>query len=91
MRYTNKIFIVCFLLSSVLISGCATQFRVTPPPGKNQTSYYADKVECQQIASYRSSSAVVNSYGGSASSGQSINEGMFFDCLRGKGYKIDFQ
>jgi len=91
MKYNYKIFTACLLSSTILISGCATKFRVTPPPEKDQTSYYADKVECQQIASYRSSSAYVNSYGGSANSGQSINEGMFFDCLRGKGYKIKFE
>lgn len=91
MKCIYKVFTACFISSTIIISGCATTFRVTPPPGKDLTTYYADKVECQQIASYRSSSAYVNSYGGSASSGQSINKEMFFDCLRGKGYKIEFQ
>lgn len=88
MKLANKYFI---LFLAIIISGCSTHFWVTPPPGKDQTTYYADKVECQQIASYQSSSAYVNKYGGSASSGQSMNSGMFFDCLRGKGYEIEFQ
>jgi len=84
----NRIFLVLLLF---ILSSCATNWRWTPLEGQSESQYYADKVECQQIASYQSSSANVNRYGGSASSGQSINKGMFFDCLRGKGYKIEFQ
>lgn len=86
----NRIFLVLLLF---ILSGCTTttHWAWAPLKGQSNSQYYADKVECQQIASYRSSSAYVNQYGGSANSGQSINMGMFFDCLRGKGYKIEIQ
>lgn len=83
---------ISFALSFVILAaGCSTAFRVFPPSGKDETNYYADKVECQKTASYQSSSAYVNRYAGSATSGQSIDQGMFFDCLRGKGYRVEFK
>lgn len=89
-KYNRRLKYSVFLF---LVAGCSTStnFKVTPLHGQTQTQYYAEKFECQKESSYRSSSAQVGSYYGSASSGQSINEQMVFDCLRGKGYQIDFQ
>ena len=87
----KKLSLLLLLPASIIFSGCSTNFKVTPQSGQTQQQYYADKVECKNMASYRSSSASVGYAGGYASSGKSVDNDLFFDCLRSKGYRIDFQ
>ena len=79
------------LLVSITLAGCSTAFKVTPLQNQSQQQYYADRVECERIATYRTSSASYGYAGGYASSGTALNKDMFFNCLRGKGYTIEIQ
>jgi hypothetical protein len=71
----------------VLLASCSTQWRYSKQ-GVSQQQVNQDGYECRRQATYQTSNAQVNPYGGTASSGPQLDIPTMKACLRARGYTI---
>lgn len=71
---------------AVLVSGCAPM--VWTKPGGTQDEFSQDKYTCLQESQQRTSGAVVNQFGGAASSSMVTNTGLFGSCMNARGWYL---
>lgn len=79
--------ILCLVFIAGL-PGCATdQTSWEMPSGRTEQQFRQDQYACLQESQYRSSSANIGPYGGSAQSGQNFNLNLATLCMQARGYR----
>lgn len=71
----------------VLLAGCTSSFQYSKY-GTTEVQRNKDGYECRKEATYQASQAQVNQYGGTASSGNTVDMQMAAACLRARGYTV---
>ena len=73
----------------VSLAACAPPLTRYTRPDTTQQQFLKDRYECLKQSEQRVSGAVVNPYGGAASSHERANCGLWYSCLAARGYVID--
>jgi len=71
----------------VVITGCSTRYSYNKY-GASEQQRNKDGYECRKEATFRSSNANVNAYGGTASSGVELHIPTMIACLKARGYTV---
>jgi hypothetical protein len=78
------------MLTVLAVAGCAAPMAWNKP-GATQADFNTDKYQCMRSSQQQSSSAYVNAYYGSASSGQTTNIPLFDACMNARGWSLERQ
>lgn len=73
----------------IVLTGC--QQPLWNKPGASLEDFNADKYQCMQGSQQQTSSAYISRYGGSASSGQTLNQPLYDACMNAKGWSLQAQ
>ena len=74
------------IAAAAIVAGCAPM--VWQKPGGTQDEFARDRYTCLQESQQRSSGAVVNQFGGAASSTMVTNQGLFGSCMNAHGWYL---
>jgi hypothetical protein len=85
----KKALLIIAPLFSILAS-CSSGFHYKKQ-GVTQLQQNKDGYECRKEATYQTSNAQVNAYGGTASSGTKVDVKMAAACLRARGYQVTWE
>lgn len=78
------------LTAVVFLSSCGPRGFHYSKPFTSQQQQAKDAYECRREATYYSSSASIDAFGGTASSGTSVDLEMGAQCLKARGYNIQW-
>ena len=82
--------VVSLTAISLLLAACGPRGFHYHRPNTSEQQEAKDAYECRQEATYYSSSASVGPYSGSASYGPSVSMEMGAQCLKARGYTIEW-
>jgi len=79
---------ITLIILIITLTGCATRYWYNKP-GVTIQERNQDYYQCQKESTYQQSGAVLNVYGGVATSGHAVDNNMVQSCLRAKGYRVE--
>jgi len=87
----NPLYIAAIIGIVLTLNGCSTNYRVSKSYGWDEQEARQDMYECKQENTRQKSSLYLNKRSGYGSSSPQLDKGMYFECLRARGYNIEIQ